>query len=88
MRNTASILFQQWRIKQSPSGLFRTKMNERLLKLAEQAGYLSDYAYTDEQLTQFAQSVAAECASIAEAGLAPAVAQVIKEHFGIDKTND
>jgi hypothetical protein len=63
-------------------------MNEQLLKLAEQAGYLSDYAYTDEQLTQFAQSVAAECAGIAEAGLAPAVAQVIKEHFGIDKTND
>ena len=62
-------------------------MNERLLKLAEQAGYLSDYAYTDEQLTQFAHSIALECVSIAEAGLATAVAAVIKEHFGLDKTN-
>ena len=35
--------------------------NPKLLKLAEQAGYLSDYAYTDEQLTQFAESIVKEC---------------------------
>ena len=41
-----------------------------------------------EGLDLFAKLIAEECVNIAEAGLAPAVAKVIKEYFGLDKTKE
>lgn len=56
-------------------------MNESLLRLKQQAGI--DDNPDQEGLDLFAQLIAEECAAIAKAGLAPAVATVIKETFGI-----
>lgn len=70
-------------------------MNKKIKQFAEQANaqakevYAGDWPYncaawTGEELIEFAQLIAKECISIAEAGLAPAVVTVIKERFGIE----
>jgi hypothetical protein len=58
-------------------------MNSLITNLKQQAGI--DYNPDQEGLDLFARLVAEECAKIAQAGLAPAVAEVINETFGLDK---
>jgi len=58
-------------------------MNPKIQELKQQAGI--DDNPDQEGLDLFARLVAEECAIIAQAGLAPAAVQVIKETFGIDK---
>ena len=70
-------------------------MNERIRELALEAGIgftlwddsgreMIDNYTPEEQLEKFAELIVKECISIAEAGLAPAVATVIKERFGYE----
>lgn len=58
-------------------------MNLTITKLKQQAGV--DFNPDQEGLDLFARLVAEECAKIAQAGLAPAVVEVIKQTFGLDK---
>ena len=58
-------------------------MNSKITELKQHAGI--DDNPDQEGLDLFARLVAEECATIAHAGLAPAVVTVIKETFGIDK---
>ena len=58
-------------------------MNNRLQQLKQQAGV--DHNPDQEGLDLFARLIAEECATIAQAGLAPAAAQAIKQTFGIDQ---
>jgi hypothetical protein len=58
-------------------------MNSTIIKLKQQAGI--DFNPDQEGLDLFARLIAEECATIAEAGLAPAAAEVIKQTFGIDR---
>lgn len=57
-------------------------MNQTITKLKQAAGI--DFNPDQEGLDIFAKLIAEECISIAEAGLAPAVATVIKERFGVE----
>ena len=70
-------------------------MNSKIKQFAEQVNdqakevYAGDWPYncaawTGEELIEFAQLIAQDCADIAEAGLAPAVVNVIKEEYGIE----
>ena len=59
------------------------QMNPKITELKQHAGI--DHTPDQEGLDLFARLVAEECATIAHAGLAPAVVTVIKETFGIDK---
>jgi hypothetical protein len=70
-------------------------MNLKIKQFAEQANdqakevYAGDWPYncaawTGEELIEFAQLIAKDCADIALAGLAPAVVNVIKEEYGIE----
>lgn len=56
-------------------------MNKRIQELKLQAGI--DYNPDQEGLDLFAELIVNECASIADAGVAPAVADVIREQFGV-----
>jgi hypothetical protein len=58
-------------------------MNSKITELKQHAGI--DHNPDQEGLDLFARLIAKECATIAHAGLAPAVVTVIKETFGIDK---
>lgn len=58
-------------------------MNSKINEFKQQAGI--DYNPDQEGLDIFARLIAEECVRIAQAGLAPAAAQVIKETFGLDK---
>jgi hypothetical protein len=58
-------------------------MNSTVTKLKQQAGI--DFNPDQEGLDLFARLIAEECATIAQAGLAPAAAEVIKQTFGIDR---
>jgi hypothetical protein len=58
-------------------------MNPKIQELKQHAGI--DHNPDQEGLDLFARLVAEECATIAQAGLAPAAAEVIKQTFGIDK---
>ena len=57
-------------------------MNELIKQLKQQAGI--DFNPDQEGLDLFAQLIVKECIEIAQAGLAPAVVTVIKEHFGVE----
>ena len=57
-------------------------MNELIKQLKQQAGI--DFNPDQEGLDLFAQLIVKECIEIANAGLAPAVVTVIKEHFGVE----
>ena len=57
-------------------------MNQTIKQLKQQAGI--DDNPDQEGLDIFARLIAEECATIARAGLAPAVVTVIKETFGLD----
>lgn len=58
-------------------------LNTLIQQLKQQAGV--DFNPDQEGLDLFARLVAEECAKIAQAGLAPAAVEVIKEAFGLDK---
>jgi hypothetical protein len=58
-------------------------MNKRIKELKQAAGI--DFNPDQEGLDLFARLIAEECATIAQTGLAPAAAEVIKQTFGIDK---
>ena len=58
-------------------------MNSKILELKQRAGI--DFNPDQEGLNLFARLIAEECATIAHAGLAPAVVTVIKETFGINE---
>jgi hypothetical protein len=58
-------------------------MNPKIQELKQCAGI--DHNPDQEGLDLFARLIAEECATIAHAGLAPAVVTVIKETFGIDE---
>jgi hypothetical protein len=58
-------------------------VNALVQQLKQHAGI--DFNPDQEGLDLFARLVAEECAKIAEAGLAPAVVEVINETFGLDK---
>jgi hypothetical protein len=58
-------------------------MNPKIQELKQYAGI--DYNPDQEGLDLFARLIAEECATIAQAGLAPAVVTVIKETFGLNK---
>ena len=57
-------------------------MNQTIKQFKQQAGI--DDNPDQEGLDIFARLIAEECATIARAGLAPAVVTVIKETFGLD----
>jgi len=57
-------------------------MNELIKQFKQQAGV--DFNPDQEGLDLFAQLIVKECIEIAQAGLAPAVVTVIKEHFGVE----
>ena len=57
-------------------------MNELIKQFKQQAGV--DFNPDQEGLDLFAQLIVKECIEIAQAGLAPAVATVIKEQFGVE----
>ena len=57
-------------------------MNELIKQFKQQAGV--DFNPDQEGLDLFAQLIVQECVEIAQAGLAPAVATVIKEQFGVE----
>ena len=72
-------------------------MNERIRELAEQAKkYALDAmikitdkeqalkVYSETYDTKFAELIVGECIHIANLGLAPAVADAIKEKFGVE----
>jgi hypothetical protein len=70
-------------------------MNSKIKQFAEQVNaqakevYEGDWPYncaawTGEELIEFAKLIAQDCADIAEAGLAPAVVNVIKEEYEIE----
>lgn len=56
-------------------------MNSKIQELKQQAGI--DHNPDQEGLDLFARLIAEECAIIAQAGLAPAVVEVINQTFGI-----
>ena len=58
-------------------------MNSKIQEFKQHAGI--DHNPDQEGLDLFARLIAEECATIAQAGLAPAAAEVIKQTFGIDK---
>jgi len=58
-------------------------MNSKIQELKQRAGI--DFNPDQEGLDLFARLVAEECATIAQTGLAPAAADVIKQTFGIDR---
>ena len=58
-------------------------MNSKIHELKQQAGV--DHNPDQEGLDLFARLIAEECAIIAQTGLAPAAAQVIKQTFGIEQ---
>jgi len=58
-------------------------MNSKIRELKQHAGI--DHNPDQEGLDLFARLIAEECATIAHAGLAPAVVTVIKEIFGLNK---
>lgn len=59
-------------------------MNENLQSLLEQATYeILGVKQVDQK--KFAALIIRQCANIAQAGTAVAVANVIKEHFGVDE---
>jgi len=58
-------------------------MNSKIQELKQHAGI--DHNPDQEGLDLFARLIAEECATIAQAGLAPAVVTVIKETFGLNK---
>jgi hypothetical protein len=58
-------------------------VNALVQQLKQQAGI--DFNPDQEGLDLFARLVAEECAKIAQAGLAPATVEVIKETFGLDQ---
>ena len=58
-------------------------MNSKIQELKQRAGI--DDNPDQEGLDIFARLVAEECATIAQAGLAPAAVDVIKQTFGLDK---
>jgi hypothetical protein len=58
-------------------------MNSKIQELKQHAGI--DHNPDQEGLDLFARLVAEECAIIAQAGLAPAAAEVIKQTFGLNK---
>jgi hypothetical protein len=58
-------------------------MNPKIQELKQHAGI--DHNPDQEGLDLFARLIAEECATIAHAGLAPAVVTVIKETFGLNK---
>ena len=57
-------------------------MNELIKQFKQQAGV--DFNPDQEGLDLFAELIVKECMAIAQAGLAPAVVTVIKEHFGVE----
>jgi hypothetical protein len=57
-------------------------MNDRLKDLMLEAGYAAPELAG--RANKFAELIVAECISIAQAGLAPAVVTVIKERFGVE----
>jgi hypothetical protein len=61
-------------------------MNEKIQYLKQCAGV--DDNPDQEGLDLFAQLILEECISIAKFGLATAAVEVIKEHFGLDKTKE
>ena len=58
-------------------------MNSKIQELKQHAGI--DHNPDQEGLDLFARLIAEECAIIAEAGLAPAAVEVIKETFGLNQ---
>jgi hypothetical protein len=58
-------------------------MSAKIQELKQHAGI--DHNPDQEGLDLFARLIAEECATIAQAGLAPAAAQAIKQTFGIDQ---
>jgi len=65
-------------------------MNDKIIQFAQEAA-LTDgpngprYSSSEEFVETFAKLIVNECVGIAEAGLAPAVAAVIKETFGVEE---
>lgn len=65
-------------------------MNQLIQELAEEARLITvngqtRYALAEEFEQRFAELIVKECARIAQAGLAPAVVEVINETFGIEQ---
>lgn len=67
-------------------------MNQRIKELAQQAGIHFEkgkesrtHYVSTPTLDRFAQLIVKECTSIAQAGNAVAVLDVIKETFGVDE---
>jgi hypothetical protein len=58
-------------------------MNSKIHELKQHAGI--DHNPDQKGLDLFARLIAEECATIAQTGLAPAAAQVIKQTFGIEQ---
>lgn len=58
-------------------------LNALVQQLKQAAGV--DFNPDQEGLDLFARLVAEECVKIAQAGLAPAAVEVIKETFGLDQ---
>lgn len=58
-------------------------MNSKIQELKQHAGI--DHNPDQEGLDLFARLIAEECATIAQAGLAPAVVEVINNTFGIEQ---
>jgi hypothetical protein len=74
-------------------------MNERIKQLAEQAGWDSHHSKFDTRIEKFAELLVKECAKVIVNGgywsggplgpkrqcTPPEIAQMIKEHFGVEK---
>jgi hypothetical protein len=71
-------------------------VNERIQKLAEQAGFIDFIVFNrieskEQVIEKFAQLIVLECANIAEesdtswSGAGPEAASQIKSHFGVEE---
>jgi len=59
-------------------------MNERIEKLAEQAGF-DVYGWNENELQKFAELIVRECASVVSQKTGPKSALNVLEHFGVEE---
>jgi hypothetical protein len=59
-------------------------MNERIEKLAEQAGF-DVYGWNENQLKKFAELIVQECARVVSQKTGPKSALNVLEHFGVEE---
>ena len=59
-------------------------MNERIQKLAEQAGWDNHHSKFDTRIEKFAELIVRECAEIADKAEPYKASDLIKQHFGVE----